>query len=286
MPFDPDLPRSGTKMRSGEVRDNFIALKSLIDAVPAGQQGPPGLKGEPGEQGLAGADGQPGANGADSTVPGPAGADGRSVVEVYDSGDGRAMIRMSDGTIYGPFIVASGPAGQQGSNGADSTVPGPAGPEGRHVTNVRDNGDGRAIIDMSDGGSYGPFVVAGGPPGSQGERGSDGGQGPAGNDGRSIVNVRDSGDGRAIVDMSDGGSYGPFTVAGGPAGPPGNDGATGPQGIPGEVTSQQLSDAIGGTSANTNGVQLLGLTVSDPPTQSEMQAIANKLDELINAQRR
>ena len=27
----------------------------------------------------------------------------------------------------------------------------------------------------------------------------------------------------------------------------------------------------------------LGLTVSDPPTQSEVQAIADKLDELINA---
>jgi hypothetical protein len=33
-------------------------------------------------------------------------------------------------------------------------------------------------------------------------------------------------------------------------------------------------------------VQLLNLTVSDPPTQSEMQSIANKLDELIVALRR
>lgn len=39
-------------------------------------------------------------------------------------------------------------------------------------------------------------------------------------------------------------------------------------------------------SANTNGVQLLGLTVSDPPTQSELQAVANKIDELITAMRR
>jgi hypothetical protein len=33
-------------------------------------------------------------------------------------------------------------------------------------------------------------------------------------------------------------------------------------------------------------VQLLGLTVSDPPTQSELQAVANKLNELIAALRR
>ena len=31
------------------------------------------------------------------------------------------------------------------------------------------------------------------------------------------------------------------------------------------------------------GVQPLGLTVSNPPTQAEMQAIADKLDELLGA---
>jgi len=59
-----------------------------------------------------------------------------------------------------------------------------------------------------------------------------------------------------------------------------------PQGIPDEVSAADLSFAFGATSANTNGVQLLGLTVSDPPTQSELQAVANKIDELINASRR
>ena len=32
--------------------------------------------------------------------------------------------------------------------------------------------------------------------------------------------------------------------------------------------------------------RVLGMTVSDPPTQWEMQQIANKLDELISALRR
>ena len=34
------------------------------------------------------------------------------------------------------------------------------------------------------------------------------------------------------------------------------------------------------------GVATLGLGVSDPPTQAEVQSIADKLDELINALRR
>jgi len=48
----------------------------------------------------------------------------------------------------------------------------------------------------------------------------------------------------------------------------------------------QLAGEIGGTSANSNGVGNLSLGVSDPPTQGEAQAIADKLDELINALRR
>jgi hypothetical protein len=32
---------------------------------------------------------------------------------------------------------------------------------------------------------------------------------------------------------------------------------------------------------NANSIQLLGLVVSDPSTQSEPQAVANKFDELI-----
>jgi hypothetical protein len=68
----------------------------------------------------------------------------------------------------------------------------------------------------------------------------------------------------------------------GAQGPPGADG----QGPPGEVTNAALSVAIAGTSSNSNGVALLGLVVSDPPTQAEVQQIVNKLDELINALRR
>ena len=94
-----------------------------------------------------------------------------------------------------------------------------------------------------------------------------------------------------------------LTVSGGtlhftfgiPAGLDGGDGGQGIQGepgmhgmpgAPGEVSFQQLADAIATTSSNSNGVDTLGMAVSDPPTQSEMQQIADKLDELINALRR
>ena len=76
-------------------------------------------------------------------------------------------------------------------------------------------------------------------------------------------------------------------AANGPQGPQGDQGPEGPQGPPGEVTSQQLTDAIGGTSNNTNAVALLDTaSFSDPPTLSDLLAVANKLNELINAQRR
>ena len=47
------------------------------------------------------------------------------------------------------------------------------------------------------------------------------------------------------------------------------------------MTNADLATAIDGTSANTNAVDTLGMGVSDPPTQSEVQQIADKLDELI-----
>jgi hypothetical protein len=75
-------------------------------------------------------------------------------------------------------------------------------------------------------------------------------------------------------------------IPAGPQGPPGNDGAPGIQGTAGEVTAADLSNALAGCSANSNGVSLLNLSFSDPPTQAEVQAMSSKLNELINALRR
>jgi capsule polysaccharide export protein KpsE/RkpR len=44
----------------------------------------------------------------------------------------------------------------------------------------------------------------------------------------------------------------------------------------------QLTAGIAGTANNIPGVAPLGLTISDPPQQSEVQPLADKMDELIN----
>ena len=49
----------------------------------------------------------------------------------------------------------------------------------------------------------------------------------------------------------------------------------------------QLGSAVAGTSSNSNGVGTLGLSIgNNPPQQWEVQPIADKMDELINALRR
>ncbi len=52
------------------------------------------------------------------------------------------------------------------------------------------------------------------------------------------------------------------------------------------ATQSDLTTQIGATPAKSNGVATMGMAVSDPPTQSEVQTIADKLDELINTLRR
>ncbi len=129
----------------------------------------------------------------------------------------------------------------------------------------------RDLIDTIPQGDPGPEGPAGmeGPPGSEGAQGM---EGPAGMDGTQGA------DGQPGMD----GQPGPE----GPAGMDGSEGPIGPDGPPGEVTQQALDDAVADTSANSNGVPILSLVASDPPTQAEVQSIADKVDELINALRR
>ena len=122
--------------------------------------------------------------------------------------------------------------------------------------------------------------VPAGPPGEKGDRGV------------GIQSIQDTG-GAVLITTEDNSGWGPFPLPAGPQGSQGiagNDGGPGPQGPPGDVSTQQMNDAIGtaiaGTSNNTNTIQLLTLTVSDPPTQGEVQAIQDKLNELIMALRR
>ena len=45
---------------------------------------------------------------------------------------------------------------------------------------------------------------------------------------------------------------------------------------------QAIADSFDGINAKLIALTPLGLTVSNPPTQADVQALADKLDELIN----
>lgn len=68
--------------------------------------------------------------------------------------------------------------------------------------------------------------------------------------------------------------------------PQGDVGPGGPQGAPGEVTNVDLANAITGTSSNSNAVGTLGQGADFNYNQPQMQALMDKMDELINALRR
>ena len=67
--------------------------------------------------------------------------------------------------------------------------------------------------------------------------------------------------------------------AGGPAR---RDGQPGPQGPPGDVNSAQLTQAINGTSSNSNGLTTLDNPFADP----DAEALRQKFNELLMALRR
>jgi hypothetical protein len=251
--FDPSHPQNGDDVDADLLRNNFVALKDEIDALPAPQQGPPGAKGDPGEKGDAGDPGEPGPAGppgADSTVPGP---EGRHVASVDDNGAGLAIIHMSDGALYGPFTVASGPQGFAGPPGPGLTMRG----DWEAWTSYN-----RGDVVTYNGNLYVSFAdaLAGPPPGMDNRwklltlTGPAGGQGAQGERG----------------DKGDKGDPGD----GGPAGPPGE--------VNGIQLTESINSAIAGTARNTNSVATLDMPYDDP----EKEALRQKLNELINAQRR
>ncbi len=52
------------------------------------------------------------------------------------------------------------------------------------------------------------------------------------------------------------------------------------------MTAQQLADAIATTARNPSGISPLTVSISDPPTQSEVQAIVDWLGPLLQALQR
>jgi hypothetical protein len=243
--------------------------------IPRGSEGPQGPPGSNGSDGMTGPPGPPFTNFVVDAV---------NMLNPMDPASAQTSF---DGSAV--RLVFNLPRGLQGDAGNPGTD-GMAGPPGPPFTNfVVDNvtqlppGSWPNVSANYDGNAV--RLNFGIPQGAEGPQGIMGPQGPpfggALVDGVTTLNPWDN----ATVNTSFDGSNVRFTF-GIPRGQPGNDGSPGPPGPPGEVTNAQLSSAINGTSNNSNGVNTLNLTVSDPPTQGEVQAIAAKLDELINALRR
>jgi hypothetical protein len=138
-------------------------------------------------------------------------------------------------------------------------------------------------------------AVPAGPPGPEGPPGEPGATGPQGEPGAPGATGGEGPQGAP-------GEQGPPGNTGEPgppgeAGPPGETGPMGPEGPPGppgEVTEAELNDAmtaatmnaLAQSSANTNAIPTLSMVVSDPPTQAEMQTIADRLDLMLLTMRR
>ena len=313
--FDPTYPPTNAEIESAPLRSQFNGLKDLIDAVPAG---PPGQNGSDGTS-VSGAimDGVNTLNPGDAaqasvswdganvrfTFGIPRGQDGASAtpitsfivdgVSTLNPGEAATVQTSFDGAsvrfTFGIPRGNDGSQGQQGSNGND----GGQGPpftnfivDGVNMLNPSDpasvnvNFDGNAVRMI--------FNIPRGFTGNDGGTGAQGGPGPQGppfaNAIVDSVTTLNPGDNATVQSHFDGSLvHFQFAI---PRGFPGNDGGSGPQGAPGEVTNMQLNSAINGTSNNSNAVNTLVMTVSDPPTVGEVQAIASKLDELILALRR
>lgn len=96
-----------------------------------------------------------------------------------------------------------------------------------------------------------------GPPGPEGPPGPQGAEGPQGPEG-----------------------------PGGPDGAQGPEGPQGPPGPPGEVTTSDLNSAIAGTARNPLSLTPLTQSISDPPTQEQVQNIQNLLNALLTEAQR
>ena len=248
MPYDPQWPQDGQVIDATLFRSQFSGLKDLIDAIQS---------------------------------VGSATVDGVNTLPPGEPAE--VTLSVSGGTLHFTFGI---PAGADGS-------PGDAGPPFADLAvdavNTLPSGEQATVESSFDGNTV--HLTFGIPQGPEGGIGADGP--PFAQAVVDAVNTLPPGEQATVESSFDGNTV--HLTFGIPAGLNGSDGEQGIQGepgmpgmpgAPGEVSFQQLADAIATTSSTSNGVDTLGMAVSDPPTQSEMQQIADKLDELINALRR
>jgi hypothetical protein len=313
MPFDPNIPADHADLTGAMFRGQFNGLKDLIDTIPVG---PPGQNGSDGTS-VTGAiiDGTNTLNPGDAaqasvswdganvrfTFGIPRGQDGVSSppitsfivdgVNTLNPGEPATANASFDGSsVRLLFAIPRGSDGTNGSNGSD----GSQGPpftnfivDGVNMLNptdpasVQTNFDGNAVRMI--------FNLPRGFTGNDGGTGAQGGPGPQGPpftnfivDGVNMLNPTDP---ASVQTNFDGNAV--RMVFNLPRGFTGNDGGTGPQGAPGEVTNAQLTDAINTTSGNSNGVATLDTPfANDPPTLADLEVMRAKMNELITALRR
>ena len=231
--FDPTLPANNSRVRAGELRNQFNGLKEIVDRILVGPPGPPGGQGEKGEKGDTG---QPGGEGPQG-VPGP-------ILNLRGDWDGGTAYSSGDVVVCDAFLWVRFDYVQGGCPGEDGT--------------------------------WRQASIAGLP-------GDQGGQGEKGDTGEPGGQVEKG-------EKGDTGEKGEPGDPGGPQGEKGDTGETGPPGQDGEVTTAQMDqaigDAIGGTANNPSAIEPLEMTISDPPTQSEVQTLLDAYNALVAALKR
>jgi hypothetical protein len=249
MPYDPTRPAPNSPLESQVIRDQLQSLFVLINNIVS----------------LSAAQ-------VDSTNPLP------------PSSPANASVTVSGNTLHFSFEIPQGqegPMGQQGPPFSTAVV---------DAVNTVEPGTPAAVNVGFDGTNVRfTFGIPRGNDGSQGQpgnNGSDGGQGPQGIQGLPFaqavvdsVTTLDPGQ-QATVGVSFDGSNVRFQFAI-PRGSDGSNGSDGSQGPPGDISQAQLdsaiSSAISGTSANTNSVSTLDTGFADP----DMEALRQKLNEMI-----
>lgn len=246
--FNPALPVDGSLVVAGELRDQFNGLAAEIAAISS----------------------------VNAAV-----VDG---VATLPPGDPAAVTVAVDGsTLRFAFGIPQGAPGADGAPGAAGAT-GPEGPAGSQGPEGPTGDEGPA----------GPAGIDG----SNGSNGSDGAQGPPGNEGpqgppfaQAVVDgvtTLNPGDPAWVSSYYDN-SLVHFSF-GIPRGQDGTNGSDGSQGPPGEVTMSELNttynNLIANSSANSNNVAMLNINADTDYSQTQMQEVINKLDELINALRR
>jgi hypothetical protein len=244
--FNPALPLDGSLVVANVLRDQFNGLAAMIDAISA----------------------------VNAAV-----VDG---VQTLPPGDPASVsLTLAGDTLHFSFGIPRGDAGSQGEQGNPGPPFAQAVVDG--VSTLAPGSDATVAISYFGGDVHFHFGIPRGDAGQQGAPGPPFAQAVV--DG--VTTLPPGWDATVAVSFDGTQVHFSFGIPRGDVGPRGEQGIQGP---PGEVTLAQLNSAIGsaisGTSSNSNGVATLGLVVSDPPTQAEMQQVVNKLDELITALRR